>query len=144
MQEATSGSCSPCIEWTGARIPEGYGQKWNPRTKKAELAHRLAWEKANGPIPAGMFVCHKCDNPPCVNPEHLFLGTPKDNMADKCRKGRQPRGETHPRAKLTERDVREIRRADGHGSSQRELARLYGVSPRSIQFIIQRRTWTHV
>src|SRR5690349_13982377 len=78
---------TPCIEWDGTRHVKGYGQiTIRGRTVRA---HRLAWEKANGPIPEGMMVCHKCDNPPCINPEHLFLGTSKDNAQDSIIKGRR-------------------------------------------------------
>lgn len=78
-----------CIEWPRSRNVAGYGRVyWD---KKVRLAHRLAYELTNGPIPAGLCVLHKCDHPPCINPDHLFLGTPFDNMQDMVLKGR-PRG----------------------------------------------------
>lgn len=76
-----------CWVWTGSKIPTGYG-KLSIHNKKV-AAHRLSWALHNGPIPAGLHVLHRCDNPPCVNPEHLFLGTDGDNAADKVSKGRQ-------------------------------------------------------
>jgi HNH endonuclease len=78
---------SPCIEWTKFRL-RGYGlQKFRGKTR---LAHRVAWMLANGEIPDGLCVLHRCDNPPCVNVDHLFLGTHADNVADKMAKGRHP------------------------------------------------------
>jgi hypothetical protein len=82
------GSAASCWEWTGARIPQGYGSL-GTRERSQIGAHRISWSIHNGPIPPGMFVLHRCDNPPCVNPAHLFLGTQLDNMRDKLQKGRQ-------------------------------------------------------
>lgn len=78
-----------CWEFTGYRMPNGYGKiGLGSREDGNDLAHRVAWRLANGPIPAGMDICHRCDNPPCCNPAHLFLGTRLDNMSDMSRKGR--------------------------------------------------------
>lgn len=75
-----------CLEWRGARVGDGYGQlRWDG---KRVLAHRLAWQNKNGQIPDGLNVLHRCDNPPCVNPAHLFLGTHQENMRDRDAKGR--------------------------------------------------------
>lgn len=80
-----------CWEWTASRRGAGYGRF--QMGGKGHAAHRISWEMANGPIPSGMFVCHRCDNPSCVRPDHLFLGTPSDNTRDAYAKGRQ----TNPR-----------------------------------------------
>jgi hypothetical protein len=121
---------SGCWLWTGAMNKvTGYGQiKLNYKTLRA---HRASYEVHVGPIPPGMIVCHSCDNPPCVNPAHLFLGTHRDNTRDKLRKGRAnlPVGEGHTRSRLTAAAVREIRTS---GETGRALARKFGVSPATI------------
>ena len=78
----------PCIEWTGAKNSHGYGHRKIPKTRKNKTIHRTAWEEAYGPIPDGLWVLHKCDNPPCYNVDHLFLGTVLDNSRDMHSKGR--------------------------------------------------------
>jgi hypothetical protein len=81
------GMTTPCLEWQAARDRDGYGY-FGVRAGKVAKAHRLAWEFAHGPIPDGLHVLHKCDNPPCIDVEHLFLGTNDDNVADMNAKGR--------------------------------------------------------
>jgi len=143
-----------CWLWVGSRLPKGYGRfypKWKINGKRCGFnAHRISWEiKNNRPVPEGLDVLHTCDNPPCVNPAHLFPGTKSDNMQDMLRKGRggytgSP-GEAHPSAKLVESDVLEIRhRWDAGGIRQRDLAAEYGVSRGLIGQIVRRESWSHL
>ena len=127
---------SGCWEWTGTVDGCGYGLI--TIKNKSHRTHRLYWAMSMGPIAAGLLVLHKCDNPPCLNPAHLFLGTNKDNAVDKIKKGRQGPG----RAKLTRQEATEIRRLYATGNYfQRELANLYGVSRSTIATISLGRSW---
>jgi hypothetical protein len=110
-------------------------------------AHRWAYEHWVGPIPSGLFVCHKCDNRLCVNPDHLFVGTNAENMRDAATKNRTLRGERSPLAKLTEVGVRRIRGLDASGPPRgwkKRIARELGVSPQSISSVLTGRRWGHV
>lgn len=129
-----------CWIWIGAAMgPMGYGQI---STKRKTLpAHRVSWTIFRGEIPKGLFVLHKCDVPKCVNPDHLFLGTPKDNMADMVKKNRSLKGHRHPSAKLTESQIHEIRASQ---MSQRALAVKFGVLQQTISDICRRRIWKHI
>ena len=130
-----------CWEWKAYRQNNRYGRiRRGKKTEKAISAHRLSWELHNGPIPNGLFVLHHCDNPACVNPRHLFLGTQADNMADRDTKGRQAQqnGEAGPRAKLTWEKVRKIRSSP---ATQSALARQYGISPSEVSRIKSEDTW---
>lgn len=135
-------NASDCREWPGVRLPSGYGQITVGR--RMHLTHRLSWELSYGPIPRGMSVCHTCDNPPCCNPEHLFLGFAVDNAADKVRKGRQPRGEAIRQSRLTADAVRAIRDALAAGMRRSDLARQYGVASDTISMIARGHTWQHI
>lgn len=139
-------SADGCWEWQGQRASNRYGI-FNFGNKHHQ-AHRLAFELHNGIAPGDLFVCHRCDNPPCVRPGHLFLGTQKDNLADMVRKGRgskvRARGEAVGQAVLTERDVREIRRRAASGEQHTSIARDFGVTKNNIGHIVRRRTWKHV
>lgn len=123
--------------------------KRNPRTQRGSIEIRGKWQSAprvayatlRGPIPEGMAVCHVCDNPACINPDHLFLGSQKENMRDAAQKRRTMSGERHTSAKLTEGDVRSIRASE---ASTRELARSFGVDHKTIREVRARRTWRHV
>lgn len=114
---------------------------------KRVLAHRLAYAQYWGVTLAnieGLNVLHACDTPACVNPKHLFVGTQTDNMRDRQEKGRQPKGNTHGRAVLTEEDVKEIRLRATHGEFQREIAKLFGVSQTTICEVVARKHWGHI
>lgn len=166
-----------CWVWTASRSPDGYGL-FKARTYQGHggamvRAHRFAWELTNGPVPDGFCVCHRCDNPSCCNPDHLFLGTVIDNNADRDAKGRQSRGEARralmrtcaargdangarknphlyrgeasARAKLREDDVREIRNLYVDGQlSQAAIAARFGLGPQAVGKILLRKRWAHV
>ena len=136
-----------CWQWLGAKR-NGYGKLivQSNRQRSHLAAHRLAWELFNGPVPPGFDVLHTCDNPACCNPAHLFVGDHSANMRDRETKGRHnaPFGSRHGRAKLTEDDVREIRRLVANGTPQNALAARYGVTPQSVYALVHRKTWRHV
>ena len=136
-----------CWEWVGYRNSTGYGQIYH--NSKLRLTHRVAWELSNGPIPDGMVVCHKCDNPPCCNPDHLFLGTMADNSADMVNKGRHHpvsfKGENNPSHKLTAAQVAEARSVYGAGGiGYRTLAKRYGVTRTTLKCAITGKSWKHL
>jgi len=144
-REEDRGYETPCLIWQGPTETNGYGT--SRRGGRLVRAHRVSYEEHVGPIPTGMYVCHRCDVRACVNPEHLFLGTHLDNMRDATEKGRMgsPKGEASSSAKLTTNDVLQIRAMYAAGStSQRALARRFGVVQVTIKDIVKRRTWTHV
>lgn len=132
-----------CCEWDGLLDKDGYGRV--TYRKKCTRAHRLSYEIHVGSIPAGMQVCHRCDNPACVRPDHLFLGSNLDNVHDRDQKNRVSHGSRHPSAKLSEAQVLEIRElyAAGH-HSQEAIARRYGVSQRMVSMIILGQKWARV
>lgn len=134
---------SGCWIWQRGHQRKGYGAvKWH---NYVTTAHRIAWMITHGDIPAGMLVCHKCDVRNCVNPDHLFLGTPMDNTQDMISKGRMIAGEDVTHAKLTENDVRRIRGIHASGDvSVREIARRFPVCHQQISRIIRRTRWKHV
>ena len=134
-----------CIVWTGARRGYGYGHMGRGASGAGfEATHRVAWMLVNGPIPDGICVCHKCDNPPCCNVDHLFLGTPADNARDMWEKGRGPSatlirgGQEHPDAKLDDAEVSQMRAIYPSIRNYAELGRMFGVSKQHARSIVLR------
>jgi hypothetical protein len=125
--------------------PNQHGYGFFRGDERTGNAHTFSWEWENGPIPKGMYVCHNCpggDNKACVRPSHMFLGTNLDNMRDAKNKGQILKGETHHKAKLTEDQVREIRRLCDEGqTTYTALANKYGVNPSAISNIYKRKSW---
>jgi hypothetical protein len=155
-----SGGPDACWPWTAScqRVGLAYGLfNWRDKTRRA---HRLAYAFVHGPIPDGLCVLHRCDNPPCCNPAHLFLGTHADNNRDMIAKGRAkfwpgahggtnpppaPRfGEANSTSKLTEAAVREIRAANDAGESARGIARRLGVAATTVRDVLSGKNWRHV
>ena len=139
----------PCWIWTGCSDRAGYGTLVRDHTHKKIVATHASWEIHFSPVPDGLWVLHQCDNPRCVNPDHLFLGTHADNMADMRHKGRggykRRPGESNPIAKLTEDAVRSIRAEYAAGSvTKTALAAKYGVRVGTICFVLLRQTWQHI
>ncbi len=161
-----------CWEWQGTRLPKGYGQRY--KLLGEGLAHRIAYRIVKGDIPDGGLVLHRCDNPPCVNPDHLFLGNHSDNRWDAVAKGRVLRGDAHPlrrdpslagrgerhksrtnpahiqrgeengSSKLNEQQVRSARVMWLGGYSLIRLCLLFGVKGNAMRCLLNRKTWAHV
>lgn len=147
-----------CWIWIGTRLKSGYGQLRVGKRKRMR-AHRFIWEKTFGQIPNGLCVCHKCDNPSCVNPIHLFLGTHQDNRDDCCAKGRQasgdrsglrlhperaPRGERNANSKIKAADVIEIRKQFSEGNTQQSIADRFGITQTNVSQIVLLNSWRHI
>lgn len=132
-----------CWEWAGSRNRDGYG--WFCFNGKTQGTHRLAWQLTHGSIPKGMSVLHKCDNPPCVNPDHLFIGTQGDNIRDAFSKNKMPIGSERSASKLAERQVRLIKDdLKDAAVNYSELGRRFGVSTSVIYDIRDGVTWRHI
>ncbi len=172
LANVVRGGPDECWPYTRGKDSRGYGRIMVDG--KSVKAHRVAWELANGPIPSGMCICHHCDNPPCCNPAHLFVGTPADNVRDCKNKGRnakgdanglhihperaargdangartrpdrRARGEANGSAKLTVDAVRTIRQRSINGEKKTQIAADFGISNAEVIFIVQRKRWAHV
>ncbi len=136
------GTTDKCWPWTASTVGGGYGV-FALRPGKIVYAHRFSYFLTFGPFPEEMKVLHECDNPICVNPWHLKLGTHKNNMEDRAKRGRgnQRKGEAHYRATITEDDVRDIRQSS---ESQKELGARYHLSQTTISGILLRKIWKSV
>lgn len=142
---------SGCIEWTAATTGNGYGLfSVGPRRGgRMWLAHRWLWEQQHGTIPAGLDLCHHCDNRRCVEIDHLFVGTRKENMQDAVRKGRtshvtRTQGESHGMAKLTMDNVKQIRAMRSQGQTLGTMASLFEVSIAQISRIVKNQSWKEI
>lgn len=133
-----------CMEWQAARNVKGYGQF--SVGGRQRVATRVAYELAKGHVPDGMLVCHTCDNPPCCNPDHLFIGTAKENQADKARKGRcaPQKGSKNNNSRLHEESVKRIRELHRSGVRVTDLSRQFNVHQTTISKIVTGSTWNHI
>lgn len=137
----------PCWEWTAAKSSFGHGRfRVNGNLVSP---HRMSWEMSNGGIPEGVWVLHKCDNPSCVNPDHLFLGDRADKMKDAANKGRldhrrYARGAGNASAKMTRGDIVQIRGMYRSGVKQRDIADAFGVHQTTVSKIVNKKRWAHV
>jgi len=145
-EKVAVGNTDSCWPWKASVCPKGYG-KFVGDNGEHTKAHRFAFTIAHGPIPEGQCVCHRCDNPPCCNPTHLFAGTTGDNTRDSVRKGRfvsTKRGETHFRARWTENDVLKMRSLRTSGMSISGIAKIMNCSNSRVCEIVHRKTWKHI
>lgn len=131
-----------CWVWVGAKDGTGYGRLNLPSLSRS--AHRAVFALLGKPVPKGVVVCHRCDNPACVNPDHLFLGSMADNQADMARKNRSAHGSKSPHAKLTEADVRRVIAMREAGLQHGEIATAVGVHRVTVTDILSGRTWRRV
>lgn len=143
-----------CWVWKATMDRHDYGKllvgSRKDGTRRIRRAHRISYEIVRGEIPEGLQVLHKCDNPPCVRPSHLVLGTHKDNMSDMYAKNRRDHkkigrpGELHHNCKITSEIALEIRRLCADGKSQQEVGELFGLSQTHVGRIVRGERWTHV
>lgn len=130
-----------CWNWTAGKDKDGYGISYVGFSIRA---HRQSYQMHFGAIHDGLFVCHRCDNPSCVNPAHLFLGTNTDNIMDASAKGRMRFGSRHGRSKLSDADVLSMRTMKAQGFSLDKLAIRFGMAKSQVSRIVKREQWTHI
>ena len=130
-----------CIEWQGPRNQKGYGQVTSDHGRSA---HRVAWTLVRGPVGASIHVLHSCDNPPCVNVDHLRLGSNADNVRDKVKRNRTRKGARHPMTRLSEEDVVRIRKLAAGGATYASLGRRFGLHRSNIKRICDGESWDHL
>lgn len=138
-----------CMIWIASKLMSGYGQISDYLSKpRGVLAHRYSYALHYGPYDSSLHVLHKCDNPGCVAPEHLFLGTQSDNNLDKLKKGRAKGssrfGESNPSSKLTEKDIQKIKKLLLQDKTKVWIGKKFGVCRQSIRNIEAKRTWSHI
>lgn len=136
-------TATECHNWLAYKDKDGYGSIKNGT--KFQRVHRVIWELKNGKIPDRLVICHKCDNPSCLNIKHLFIGTPKENNDDKVTKNRQAKGSRNGQAKLNERDVTAIRKMYKKGFvTLKQVAEKFGVTYAMVHLIVTNKNWNHV
>lgn len=133
-----------CWLWTGSVAGRGYARIWDKRFQKTRNGHKVMWELVNGSVPDGKQVLHRCDTKPCINPDHLFLGTAADNAHDRDSKKRSAVGEKVGSSKLTVTSVIAIRRLAGKRIPRKLIGRQFGVHHETINTIVRRESWKGV
>lgn len=142
LENNTFYSPDGCWIWTGAvNYQGGYGRLVHNFIRGV---HRISFTLFKGPIPPGKFVCHTCDNPICYNPDHLWLGTNAENMADKIKKGRDKTGEDHPMAKITESQAKNVKGLLSIGLKPKLISKCRNISLRTIYGISSGKTWRQI
>lgn len=140
IAEKSKPVASGCVEWIGGKDKDGYGKI--SINGKPDRAHRVSYAAHHGAIPAGLFVLHHCDNPPCVNPQHLYAGDQLQNESDKRNRGRGPAGSRNVKAKLTEDQVQHIRELlNANNQSGAQIARMFNIDKTTVSRIKLNKSW---
>ena len=133
-----------CWAWGGHINEHGYGRMLSSEPRTLILAHRASWVIHCGPIPSGLLVLHRCDNPGCTKPSHLYIGTQSDNMRDRALRTWRPIGEKHPRTHLKDSDIAKIRKLHREGNPPKDIATVFCITRTAVYDITQRRCWSHI